>query len=206
MLVNEELSQLSDARRSFATALAPVLGAAARPADRFEHPVPTAAVVEYGKHRFVGQFHWGDALEKQPHRFAVKDFGPEKALVIRCWDKTVLGVTDTVEETLRMPHSAELYDLIPVPEAPCFLYADGHVFGGVNVYDAHVENGAWVIERKGGIELPGALYGWIPAGQPVVGEPVCEVPGGTVVKIRSALEATGSAAAPLNPTGFVMGG
>jgi hypothetical protein len=64
------------------------------------------------------------------------------------------------------------------------------------VYDAHIENGGWVIERKGDIELPGALYGWIPAGQPVVGTPVCEVPGGTVVKIRSALEATDSTGVP----------
>ena len=104
-----------------------------------------------------------------------------------------------------MPHSAEMYHLQPVPEAPCFLYADGHIFGGVNVYDAHVENGAWVIERKSDIELPGALYGWIPAGQPVVGTPVREVPGGTVVKIREAQQAADTAAPQsLNPTGFVL--
>lgn len=204
MLVNEELSQLSDARRSLVTALAPVLGVAAHPVDRFEHPVPTAAVTEYGNHRFVGQFYWGDAMEKEPHRFAVEAFGPKTALVIRCWDKKVLGVAETVEELYRMPHSAELYHLQPVPARPCFLYADGHVFGGVNLYKAYVENGVWVIERTGDIELEGALYGWIPAGQPVVGLPVTEVPGGTVVKIREAKNSKSLSADVLNPTGFVM--
>ncbi len=204
MLVNEELSELSAARRSLVTAQLPPLEVAARPVDLFESPLPTAAVVEYGEHRFVGQFHFGNRIDPV-HRFATAEYGLERALVIRSWDKQVLGVVDTVEETARMPHSAELYDLRPVPEKPCFLYAAGHVFGGVNVYTARVENGAWHIERTGEIELPGALYGWIPAGQPVVGEPVAEAPGGTVVRIRSACKAgDGAAAQSLNPTGFVL--
>ncbi len=204
MLVNEELSELSAARRSLVTALVPPLGVAARPTDMFETPVPTAAVAEYGEHRFVGQFHFRDEPEDS-HSFSTAEYGLEKALVIRSWDKTVLGVTDVVTETRRRPHSGELYHMRPVPEKPCFLYADGHVFGGVNLYDACVEDGAWRIVRTGEIELPGALYGWIPAGQSVVGEPVAEVPGGTVVCIRSACKACDNAAAQsLNPTGFVL--
>ena len=203
-LLNEIMDELSPARRSLVTALVPPLGVAAKPADLFETPVPTAAVVQYGEHRFVGQLHFGDKMQPV-HSFAAADFGLEKALVIRCWDKAVLGVTDTVTETGRMPHSGELYDLRPVPEKPCFLYADGHIFGGVNLYEAHVENGAWVITHTGDVELEGALYGWIPAGQPVAGTPVAEVPGGTVVKIREACGTQAAAAAQsLNPTGFVL--
>ena len=203
VLINEELSELSEARRSLITAQLPPLGVAAKPLDLFETPVPSAAVAQYGEHRFVGQFHFGDTREFD-FSFSTADYGLEKALVIRSWDKTVLGVTDAVKERVRMPHSAELYDLRPVPEAPCFLYADGHIFGGANVYDARVENGAWVIGCKGEIELPGALYGWIPAGMPVIGTPVAEVPGGTVVKIREAQEALAAIGSSLNPTGFVL--
>ncbi len=204
MLVNDIPDELSPARRSLVTALAPPLGAAARPVDLFETPVPSAAVTQYGEHRFVGRFHFGDTLAPA-ERFAAADFGLEQALVIRSWDKKVLGVVDTVEGTVRRPHSAELYHLQPVPADPCFLYADGHIFGGVNLYTACVENGAWHIERTGEVDLDGALYGWIPAGQPVTGTPVAEVPGGTVVKIREAKTAAAFTASELNPTGFILG-
>ncbi len=205
MLVNEELSELSKARRSLVTALAPPLGVSARPVDLFETPVPTAAVAQYGEHRFVGQFHFDDAPDEN-HSFATADFGLEKALVIRSWDKKVLGVTENVIEKKRQPHSGELYDLRPVPEKPCFLYADGHIFGGVNLYKAHVENNTWVIDRTGDIELEGALYGWIPAGQSVVGIPVAEVPGGVVVKIREAKsQKEHKHTQPVAPEGFVVG-
>ena len=61
------------------------------------------------------------------------------------------------------------------------------MFCGVGLYEATVRDGRWQVEESERARgLTGALYGWIPQGQPLVGEPVSTVSGGTVVRIRPA--------------------
>ena len=185
VLVNEELENLSPARRRLFTAQLPPLDMAATPCDYFQSPCRDAVIPYRGDLRFAVRFHWEDTM--QDGCFATAAFGLPQALVIRCWDSCVLGVTDTVQEPNRLPHSAELYLLRRVPQAPCFLYAEGHLFCGVGLYEATVRDGRWQVEESERARgLTGALYGWIPQGQPLVGEPVSTVSGGTVVRIRPA--------------------
>lgn len=184
VLVNEELEKLSEARRSLFTALVPPLGVAARPLSFFETPAPTLAVLDYSSDvKFAASFHWGDTLADRS--FTTAQFGFEKALVVRCWDKKVLGVLDTVEEKNCLPHSAELYLLYRVPQEPCFLYSEINLFGGVSLYHAALQQGAWQLTvEETARTLPGAVYGWVPQGFVAPGTAVQTFAEGSVVKLK----------------------
>ena len=183
VFVNEEMQKISPRRMELFRQLVPPLGISARPVDRFEMPTPSRAVIDVNEDvHFAGAFHWGD--DWVDTAVPTADFGFEKALAVRCWDKTVLGVTDTLRVKSR-PHSAELYLLRRVPDAPCFLFADVNVFGGVGCVDAVPENGTWRITESDAVkELHAAVYGWVPTGCTAPGEVVQTFPEGTVVRIR----------------------
>ena len=183
VFINEEMQKISARRMELFRQMVPPLGIAARPVDRFEMPMPTRAVIDVNDDvHFAGTFHWeNDWVDTA---VPTADFGFEKALAVRCWDKTVLGVTDTLRTRSR-PHSAELYLLRRVPAAPCFLFADVNVYGGVGCVDAVLENGEWKITESDAVKaLHGAVYGWVPTGCTAPGEAVRSFPEGTVVRIR----------------------
>lgn len=187
VLVNEELEKLSAPRRALVRRLAPPLGVPGRPCNFFQQPQADKVVVPYSEDIcFAASYHYGDVMDNSG--FATGLYGFDKALVVRCWDETVLGVTDYVAEENRLPHSAEMYLVRRVPEKPCFLYATDHVFCGVGLYEAALAaDGSWQLRCTGDTELTGALYGWVPAGWPYDGPVEKQLPGGSVVCIRPAL-------------------
>ncbi len=189
VLVNEEVERLGLQRKQLFARLVPPLEIAARPLHFFEEPAPTQAILNYSEDIvFAASFHWGDAREKRTLRTA--DYGMEKALVIRCWDGAVLGVTDTVEEKKCQPHSAEMYMLRKVPEKPCFLFSDVNVWGGVGHYSAGLGENGWSLQADGQVDgLPANVYAWLPEcckeqGMDENVQLIAELPGGKLVQLQ----------------------
>lgn len=182
VLINDELEKIGPARRELFRQLCPPLGIAAKPLDYFEYPQPTCAYIDVDEDtKFVALYRWDDdcvGVMQMP----TSAFGFDKALVINCWQKTVLGVTDTIKSGIMSAHSAEMFLLRRIPKQPAFAYAHVNVFCGVNVYQSSFRNNR--LEIKSDTEYPNdELYAFYPDGFTPEGEVVKEVEGGKIVRI-----------------------
>ncbi len=128
VLHNEELEQLSPARRALLLDQLPPLGVIGRAVDFFE-PYPSAVVADCADGaRYLALFNYSESMVDL--HFSLADIGMEHALVFDCHVRSFVGLVSEIDATNVNPHDALLYLLLPEPDAPAFLCASGDMFLG----------------------------------------------------------------------------
>ncbi len=108
VLSNDELENLSPARRRLFTRLLPPMGRAARPVDYFEVPYPTAYVLDVDADtKFLALYHFGDEMVDLD--FDLARIGMKGAYATDCLARTRLGAVDILHVSNADPHSAALF-------------------------------------------------------------------------------------------------
>ena len=128
VLHNEELENLSPARRALLLDQLPSLGVRGRAVDFFA-PYPETVVAECPDGaRYLALFNYSDAMEDL--HSSLSDIGMENALIFDCHARSFVGLASEIIAENVNPHDALLYLLLPQPDAPAFLYSDGDMFLG----------------------------------------------------------------------------
>ncbi len=105
VLSNDELENLSPARRKLYTHLLPALGVAARPVDYFETPYPTAYVLEVNKNtKFLALYNLSDEMVDLD--FDLSRIGLSGAYVANCLTGEKLGQKEALHIENVNPHGA----------------------------------------------------------------------------------------------------
>lgn len=183
VLINEQLEKVGPARKELFSKLVPALGLAAKPLDYFEYPQPTCAYIDVDEDtKFIALYRWDDnsvgAME-----MPTETFGFEKALIVNCWDPSVVTVSDKIKTGVMSAHSAEMYLLRRVPEEPCFAFSDTNVFCGINIYASTFSNNRLTISNKLDKKFNNTLYAYYPDKFEAQGEFFKDVDGGKIMKI-----------------------
>ena len=128
VLHNEELENLSPARRALLLDQLPSLGVRGRAVDFFA-PYPETVVAECPDGaRYLALFNYSYAMEDL--HSSLSDIGMENALIFDCHARSFVGLASELIAENVNPHDALLYLLLPQPDAPAFLYSDGDMFLG----------------------------------------------------------------------------
>lgn len=131
VLSNDELENLSPARRRLYTRLLPPLGIPGHPVDFFETPSPTSCVVDYSEQvKFLALYNLEDKM--QDISFDLSRIGMDGAFVVDCLSDTVYGITDRIEVRNANPHSGAMFLLRKTTDKPEFAFADCDIYGGVH--------------------------------------------------------------------------
>lgn len=181
-LVNEELDDLSPARRDLFLKQLPPLGATGRPVEFFENRPSAVAAEPVPGTCFIALFHYGDEYGEMS--FPVSKIGFEgPAMIFDCWEGRYLGEADVIDTGLMLPHSASLYMVRKAPAEPSFLYSTGNVFLGQNLHGSR-----WTGDR---LEISGRddgkedIFAFFPDGYEVPEGDAVRTAEGTVVKLAA---------------------
>lgn len=109
VLHNEELENLSPARRKLIIAILPPTGVAGRPLDLFELPYPSAALARIDENTcYLALYNWEDQMRKIS--FDLSLIGAQDYTAYKFFSGRRLSVGKIPEQLLN-PHDAELYVL-----------------------------------------------------------------------------------------------
>jgi len=182
VLINEELENLSPKRRYLFEQLLPPLGIEAKPLDYFETPLPTSACIEIDENtKLLALFNWDDKYIDID--FNLEKVGFAKALVIRCWEKEIIGVVDNIVEKDFIEHNAALYLVRTLPSEPTFIYSDINIFLGLNVFNSTFADGKLELSNIANINIPCSCYAFYPKGYDFEGEIISTLAEGVIGKI-----------------------
>lgn len=146
VLSNDELENLSPARRRLYTELLPPLDISCRPVDYFERPVPTAYVLDVDENtKFLALYHFGDRMEDVV--FDLDRVGMKGALVANCRDHRFIGFCDTIRIENANPHSGAMFLLRRPAAEPSFVGADANIYMGVGLFSSAYMNGKLTVTR-----------------------------------------------------------
>lgn len=177
MLSNDELENLSPARRELYTSLLPPMDQACRPVDFFEEPNPTAHILPVDEDTcFLALYHFGDKME--PREFDLGKIGMDGAMVYDCRAKKVLGFRDKITVDA-MPHSAFMFLLRRLPDTPDFLCSDANIYGGINLIFSNFDGETLTVTRPAA-HKDAKIWTVYPEGFTPVGEVVLTDKGYTV--------------------------
>lgn len=163
VLLNEEIENLSPARRDLYLRQFPPLGVTGRPVDYFEEK-PSAVMAEYDASTcFVALFNYADGYRDMT--LALSRIGFDNAMVFDCDSGEYVGETDILSATVMNPHSSALFLVKRIPTEPTFLYSTGNLFLGQNLHkSSFVENKLDISGEK----VPGeSVFAYYPAGASV---------------------------------------
>lgn len=173
VLVNEEISRLSPARRELIEQVMLPYGKAASPLDFFELPQPTTAVIEVdASTKLVSRYNWDEKIEDKKLDLAALGFDGD-AIVVDCWEKQVLGVFNgNMDIYNMMPHSACVYLVKALPSKPSFLFGNSSLFAGVDIYEADYSDDKLTITANEKLDMCKGkdVYVFVPAGFEIVGD------------------------------------
>ncbi len=147
VLSNDELENLSPARRRLYTELLPPLGVAARPVDYFETPYPTAYVLEVDENtQFLALYNFDDKVADLA--FDLERIGMKGALCANCRSHEFIGFRDTITVKLANPHSAAMFLLQKPGAEPALVGTDANIFMGINLFSSEYVNGVLTISES----------------------------------------------------------
>ncbi len=130
VLSNDELENLSPARRKLFTHLLPALGIPARPVDYFEVPYPSAYVLEVtGDTKFLALYNLGDEMVDMD--FDLSRVGMAGAYVADCLTGEKLGEKDALHMENVNPHGAKMFVLTRDAAVYESLDHDKNIFMGI---------------------------------------------------------------------------
>lgn len=138
ILINEDIGQLGESRRSLFEQMLPVYGRAARPLDFFEMPQPSVTYLDIDENtKIVAAFNWEDKIIDKTLDLNALGFDG-KTVAVKCWEKEIVGVIqDHLDIKDMMPHSAMVYLIKKVPDVPSFLFGNSSLFVGVDIYSGN---------------------------------------------------------------------
>ncbi|MBQ9152155.1 MAG: alpha-galactosidase [Clostridia bacterium] len=146
VLSNDELENLSPARRRLYTELLPPLDIPARPVDYFQRPEPTAYILDVDENtKFLALYHFGDKMEHL--EFDLDKVGMKGALVANCLDHRFLGFRDSIRIDNANPHSGAMFLLRRPAAEPAFVGSDANIYMGVNLFSSTFEGGKLTVNR-----------------------------------------------------------
>ncbi len=130
VLSNDELENLSPARRALYERQLPPMGIAARPVDFFEVPYPTAYVLELTENvKFLSLYNLGDVMANRD--FDLGRVGMAGAYVVDCLGGKRLGRLDTLHMENVNPHGAGLFLLCRDEQVYGQFDCTKNLFGGL---------------------------------------------------------------------------
>lgn len=133
VLLNEEYENLSPMRKKLFSDLLPPLGISGNVIDMFEYPEPTKAILKLDNSTsYLAIFNYSDKLEDIDYNLAEIDM--ENSVIIKCWEKKIVGFSSEIHEKNLNPHGAVIYFLKKIPDRPEFLYSDINLYLGSNVF------------------------------------------------------------------------
>ena len=180
VLSNDELENLSPARRRLYTRLLPPLGKSGHPVDLFEQPEPTAHVLDWdGDVKFLALCNLGDKMKDVT--LDLSKIGMSGALAVDCMSGKVIGITDTITVKNADPHSGAMFLLRKPAGKPAFAFADCDVYGGVHRVSVTFEDGKPVVTRPA--DAPDARVYLICPEADAIGKPVWSGKGYAVTEI-----------------------
>lgn len=184
-LSNDELENLSPARRALYTKLLPPTDIPGRPVDYFEQPEPTAFTVPVDENTaLLALYHWGDTMTGGM-TFDLDRIGMKGALAVRCLDGKVMGFTDELKTGIMVPHEAQMFLLRKPEKTPSFAFSDANIYGGINLYDSIFEDGRLTVRKRDpDTHKDAKVYAFFPAGFAPEGEVVLSTDACTVTRIR----------------------
>ncbi len=137
VLSNDELENLSPARRKLYTHLLPALGVAARPVDYFETPYPTSYVLEVNKNtKFLALYNLSDEMVDLD--FDLSCIGLSDGYVANCLTGEKLGQKEALHIENVNPHGAVMFAVTCDPAVYNALDHEKNIFMGIG---ASKENG-----------------------------------------------------------------
>ncbi len=130
VLSNDELEDLSPARRKLFTHLLPALGIASRPVDYFECPYPTSYVLDAGGGtKFLALYNLSD--EMCDLDFDLSRIGMAGAYAADCLTGDKLGIRDTLHANHVNPHGAVMFVLTHDPTTYDALDHTKNIYMGI---------------------------------------------------------------------------
>ena len=145
VLHNEELEAISSERRKLFTKLLYPIGVAGRPVEFFEDH-PSVAIIDYSEDtKYIALYNAKDHVAQT--ELDLSCLNMKGNLVFDCWQGVCLGVMDKISVCAE-PHSAHMYMIRRAPNIPGFLFSDGDVFLGQNIYKSTYQNGKLDIEGR----------------------------------------------------------
>ncbi len=180
VLSNDELENLSPARRRLYTRLLPPIGKSGRPVDMFEQPAPVAHVLDYDENvKLLALYNFGDKMADLS--FDLSRIGMAGALAVDRMSDKVIGIVDELKVVNADPHSGALFLLRKPTGKPTFAFADCDIYGGIHRVTVSFASG------KPEASLPAdaagaAVYLLCPEGE-AFGEAVWSGKGYTVTKL-----------------------
>lgn len=180
VLSNDELENLSPARRELYTQLLPPLDIPGHAVDHFEQPEPSAYVVEVDENtKFLAVYNLGDTMIDMT--YALDKVGMSGALVYDCRRKAVLGIKDEIKIENANPHSGCMYLLRRLPDVPAFVASDANIYGGINLIKSAWSDEALIFSRPES-HKDAAVFVVYPDGFEPEGEVVMREQGYTVTR------------------------
>lgn len=132
VLYNEELENLSPARRKLILDQLPPLGITGRPVNYFEEK-PEAVVAELDSDTcFLGLFNYTDNL--RDITFSLDKIGMGRSMIFDCIKRQYVETASEIKSSLMNPHSAALFMIKRIPSEPSFLYSTENLFLGQNTH------------------------------------------------------------------------
>lgn len=146
VLSNDELENLSPARRALYTELLPPLDVAGHPVDYFEQPEPSAYVVDVDEStKLLAVYNLGDTMIDIT--YDLSKVGMSGALVYDCRQKQVLGFKESIQIENANPHSGVMYLLRRLPAVPSVVASDANIYGGINLVSGVWADGKLTVSR-----------------------------------------------------------
>lgn len=128
VLHNEELENLSPARRALLLDQLPPLGIRGRAVDYYE-PYPGAVVADYKDGaKYLALFNYSDTMADLS--FSLSSIGLGSSMIFDCFSREYVATAAELRADNVNPHDAMLYLILPVPCEPTFLYSTGDMFLG----------------------------------------------------------------------------
>lgn len=186
LLLNEQPDLVGPARLRLFEEILPPLGRAAQPLNFYEQPYPTVSRIDCGGKTLAGVYNVDDRRGDRTLPLAALGFAGD-CVVLDCWEKRVCGVFAGEMPIPSMPaHSANVYLLCPLPDAPAVLGSTGNLYMGVDTVRAHWQEGSLYIQADEAVERNRAsdLLLWLPAGYTLPGERVYDDARGCVLRLR----------------------
>ena len=178
VLYNEELENLSPARRDLILGQLPPLGITGRPVNYFEEK-PEAVIAELDSETcFIGLFNYTDSL--RDITFSLDKVGMGRSMIFDCIKRKYAETSSEIKSTLMNPHSAALFMIKQVPKEPTFLCSTENIFLGQNTRPKDIRENTEL-----GAEDGEKLYAFYPPKYSFSGfKPEIETDDGTIVCIN----------------------
>lgn len=167
VLINEEMERLGGSRRELFSQILPVYGKSARPLDFFELPQPSTLCLDIDEStKIVSVFNWVDKMTDKKIDLCRVGFNGS-VMAVKCWEKEAAGVFEgSIDITDMMPHSAMVFLIRELPLEPAFLFADGSLYSGADVYSGHFSDNVLKIRANDRFGMCGGkfIYIYVPDG------------------------------------------